>query len=138
MREKRNQKSLARLFVGAQFAAVMGTLVDFGTMLGLTELIGIWYVTATAIGSFFGAVTNFLLGRYFVFDATASRMRDQAFRYSLVAAGSLLLNTVGVYLVTEFIKTENGGIPYFYSRIIVAVLVAVTYNFYLQKNFVFK
>ncbi len=133
MAKKEKQKSLGKLFVGAQFAAFAGTLVDFSTMWLLKEIFGLWYVTATAIGAFLGAVTNFLLGRYWVFTATENRMREQAFRYALVAAGSLLLNTVGVYLVTEFV-----GIHYFYSRILVAVLIAVTYNFFLQKNFVFK
>lgn len=133
MSRKEKEKSLGKLFVGAQFAAVAGTAVDFATMWFLKEILGFWYVTATAIGAFSGAVTNFLLGRFWVFTATESRMREQAFKYALVAAGSLLLNTIGVYIVTEFT-----GIHYFYSRIIVAVVIAVTYNFFLQKNFVFR
>lgn len=133
MNKKEERRSLAKLFVGAQFAAFVGTIVDFASMLFLKEIFGIWYVTATAIGAFLGACTNFLLGRYWVFTASENNMTGQVFRYALVASGSLLLNTGGVYLVTEY-----GGIPYFYSRIIVAVIIAVSYNFFMQKNFVFK
>lgn len=133
MAKKEKTRSLARLFAGAQFAAAVGTLVDFAAMLFLQRVLGVWYVTATAIGAFLGACTNFLLGRYWVFSAAESKLKDQAFRYILVAAGSLVLNTGGVYLVTE-----QFGIDPFYSRVIVAVLVAISYNFILQKNFVFK
>jgi putative flippase GtrA len=133
MDKKEHKRLLALLFVKAQLAAVLATLLDFLSMVFLKEVLGIWYVTATAIGAFIGASTNFLLGRYGVFTDGNNSMRQQAFRYALVAAGSLLLNTGGVFLITEFLR-----IPYIYSRVIVATLVAFTYNFYLQKNFVFK
>ena len=133
MTKKEKDTSIASLFVGAQLAALIATAVDFAVLAFFKEIVGVWYVTATAIGAFMGACTNFLLGRYWVFTAREGKVEQQAFRYILVSAGSLLLNTGGVYLVTEY-----GGIPYFYSRIIVAILVAVSYNFLLQKNFVFK
>lgn len=133
MSKKEYGHSLSRLFVGAQLAALIATGVDFIALLFFKEVIGLWYVTATALGAFMGACTNFLLGRYWVFTATESKVHHQAFRYILVSAGSLLLNTGGVYIVTEY-----GGINYFYSRVIVAILVAISYNFILQKNFVFK
>ncbi len=126
-------RSLTRLFAGAQVAALIGTAVDFVSLLFFKEVLGLWYVVATALGATLGAVTNFLLGRYWVFSSTESKLHHQAFRYTLVSAGSLLLNTFGVFLITEYV-----GIHYFYSRVIVAILVAVTYNFILQKNFVFR
>jgi putative flippase GtrA len=133
MHKKEHNRYLASLFVKAQLAAVLATLADFVSMIFLKEVLGVWYVTATAIGAFIGATTNFLLGRYGVFLEGSNSIQQQVFRYVLVAAGSLLLNTLGVFLVTEYLN-----IPYLYSRVIVAVLVAFTYNFFLQKNFVFK
>ncbi|HHS95313.1 MAG TPA: GtrA family protein [Phaeodactylibacter sp.] len=127
------KKTLAKLFVDAQFAAFIGTVVDFATMVFLKEILAWWYGLATAAGSFLGACTNFLLGRYWVFQSNCDKMAPQAFRYVVVAVGSLVLNTVGVILVTECF-----GISYFYARIIVATIIAISYNFVLQKNYIFK
>ena len=80
-----------------------------------------------------GAVTNFLLGRYWVFNAADQVISQQASRYAVVSLGSVLLNTFGVYLLTE-----NSSLDYKLSKVIVAVIIAVTYNFFMQKNYVYK
>ena len=126
-------RSLSSLFFSAQVAAFIGTAVDFITVILLTELLAIWYVTSNVIGAALGAITNFLLGRYWVFDSTEKKIYNQAFRYFLVALGSLLLNTFGLYILTEYTSLH-----YIVSKIIVAVLIAFTFNFFLQKNFVYK
>ncbi len=127
------RRSWTRLFVGAQIAAIIGTAVDFVVVYVLTEFAGIWYAYSNALGAACGAVTNFLLGRYWVFQAKESKMHHQAFRYFLVATGSLILNTLGVYLLTEFTPSH-----YMLSKTIVAIFIAVTFNFLLQKKFVFR
>lgn len=127
------KKSLSKLFLSAQVAAFAGTAVDFIATYFFTEFFGILYWISNAIGATLGAITNFLLGRYWVFDAKDKKIANQAFKYILVSLGSLLLNTGGVYLLTETLAWH-----YMFSKVIVAVLVAVTYNFILQKNFVYK
>ena len=91
MNKKDKDTSITKLFVGAQLAALIATVVDFSVLAFCKEVLGLWYVTATAIGAFVGACTNFLLGRYWVFTATESKMEQQAFRYIIVSVGSLLL-----------------------------------------------
>lgn len=125
--------SLFQSFIRAQLAAFTGSAVDFLAFLFFSEVLNIWYVYATALGALLGAITNFLLGRYWVFLATESKMHYQAVRYSIVSLGSLLLNTAGVYLLTEY-----GMIHPIYSKLIVGFLVGVFYNFILQKTFVYK
>ncbi len=112
---------------------MIATAVDFFVVIFLTEVFQVWYVASTAIGALAGTVVNFLIGRYWVFASTERKIGEQALRYLLVSLGSLILNTLGVYLITEY-----GGINYIYSKAIVAVLVAVFYNFVLQKVFVYK
>jgi putative flippase GtrA len=127
------KKSGTQEFLSAQVAAFIGTAVDFGVVIFLTEIVGMWYVISNAIGATCGAITNFFLGRNWVFSSTQNKISHQAFRYFLVATGSMVLNTLGVYLLTEFT-----ALNYIYAKIIVAVLIAFTFNFLLQKYFVFK
>ena len=138
-----NKRSLFKLFAWAQGAAFAGTAVDFIVTIFFTEVFHIWYVVSTALGSLAGAITNFLLGRYYVFQSTERKITQQAFRYAIVSLGSLILNTGGVWLLTEFIHRqlrdgEGHDQDYIVAKVIVAVLVAVFYNFILQKNYVYK
>lgn len=102
-------------------------------MIGLVELLGMWYVYANVIGASLGAVTNFLIGRYWAFQSSADSITGQAGRYAMVSLGSLLLNTLGLYLLTEY-----SPLNYIWAKIIVALLIAVTYNYLMQKKFVFR
>ncbi len=126
-------RSLLKLFIWAQGAAIIGTVVDFLATILFTEVIGVLYWISNAIGAAFGAITNFLLGRYWVFEAKHRKIEVQAFRYFLVSVGSLILNTLGVIFLTEFFEFH-----YVWSKVIVAIIIAVTFNFFLQKNYVYK
>ncbi|MEM6964942.1 MAG: GtrA family protein [Bacteroidota bacterium] len=128
-----SKNTLPRLFVSAQMAALAGTVIDFLTVILLTELVGLYYVISNVIGAFFGAITNFLLGRFWVFSAAQKKIVPQAFRYFLVATGSMILNTLGLYGLTELTPLN-----YIVSKIVVAIAIAFTFNFFLQKNFVYR
>ncbi len=107
--------------------------MDYFIFIVLKDLLGVWYVYANIVGATFGAITNFLLGRYWAFESKADKITHQAFRYALVSTGSLILNTTGLYLLTEF--TPLNAIT---AKVIIGILVAVTYNYLMQKYFVFK
>lgn len=125
--------SLTTSFGRAQASSLIATGVDYFGMVCLVEFAHVWYVAATAIGALGGAVSNFLLGRYWSFQATHGKTRQQALRYAVVSSGSLLLNSAGVYLITEFLS-----LPYPISRIITGLLVGVFFNFPLHRRFVFR
>ena len=137
MKEKQTNnhqpRKLSTLFAFAQIAAITGSLVDFLATVFFTEVVGLWYVVSNIIGAALGAITNFIMGRFWVFNSTKRKIQHQAFRYFLVSLGSLILNTLGVYLMTEFL-----GLHYVGSKIVGSILIGVTYNFFLQKNFVYK
>ncbi len=117
----------------AQVASAVASVVDFTVLIFSVEGVGIWYVAATAIGAASGAITNFLLNRNWSFRARSEGMRTQALRYALVSLGSLILNSAGVYLVTDL-----GGAPYVISKAIVSFLVGLLFNFPLHRRFVFR
>ena len=120
-------------FIKSQIAAFASTCLDYLTVIGLTEVLGLWYVYSNVVGASLGAITNFFLGRKWTFKAENDSLYKQAGRYALVSAGSLGLNTFGLYALTEWTNLH-----YVISKVIIEILVAVGFNYVLQKHFVFK
>ena len=120
-------------FVKAQAASLAATLVDFAVFILLTVVFNCWYLAASITGTISGGIANFLLGRVWVFDATKERVPVQALRYMLVWVGNLILVSAGVFVVKEYV-----GLTPLVSKILVSLIVGFTYNYFLQKKFVFK
>jgi putative flippase GtrA len=102
-------------------------------MLILTELFGVYFVISTAIGAFIGAILNYTVNRVWVFRAFHSSAISQIPKFILIAGTSILLNTYGTYLFTEVLMLD-----YRISRIVVGLIVAIAWNFLMQKVYVFK
>ncbi len=124
---------LRKTFVRSQIVSLTATSVDFIISLLLNHFLDIYYVTATSIGSFFGAVTSFMLGRNWAFLNRHGHIRKQVIRFFIINVFSIFANTTGVF----FFK-ENFDISFLFSRIIVAVLIGVFFNFFMNRYFVFK
>jgi len=121
---------MSRRFIKAQAASVIATFVDLLVTVILKEYLSIWYVLASFIGTIAGGTTNFALGRSWVFNRRDKKIPVQAIKYFIIWNGNLLLSTLGVF--THYLQ-----ISYFYSKLIVAVIVGIGYNYMLQKKFVF-
>ncbi len=133
MSSARIYPSFLASFSRSQVSAAVATGVDFAVLFGLVELFSVWYVLATAIGALAGAIANFVLNRHWSFEVGHQGWRGQAFRYTVVSAGSLAMNTLGVY-----VSTDGLGLHYAVSVIVVSLLVALIYNYPLQRYYVFK
>lgn len=120
-------------FVKHQAASIFTTAVDFGTMIACVHFAAIPPVWATGIGAGVGAVTNFTLGRRWIFQNREDHAGHQALRYAVVSGASLLLNMIGEWLVHDVAQVQ-----YVFARAIVAALVSVLWNFPMQRAFVFK
>ncbi len=127
-----------RSFGRSQISSGVATAVDFGLVFGLTELGSVWYVASVAIGAAAGAVVNFVVNRRWSFaqaDPASTWQHStgtQVLRYTLVSTGSLVLNSLGTWGLTE-----ASGIPYGFSVIGVSLAVGFFFNFPLQRRFVF-
>jgi putative flippase GtrA len=119
--------------VKAQVASLLGTGADFLVTITCVEVLHSWYLLATVLGNVAGGITNFYLGRYFVFHASQESTPAQGARYFLVWLGSMLLNAAGVYLFTQVLHLN-----YLHSKIVVSLLVGIGFNYLLQNYFVFK
>jgi putative flippase GtrA len=116
-----------------QVGATAATIVDFGVMILLHERLGITPAVATAIGAALGGITNFTLGRAWVFRRHSGQLHHQAFRYALVSAGGAGWNALGEQVV-------NGGahVQYVLARALVSVAVSLLWNYPMQRRFVFQ
>ena len=124
-------------FLKAQAASIIATIVDFVVTILLVQTLDlktdIAITAAAATGTITGGVVNFLVGREWVFLATHQTRTIQAGRYFLVWTGNLLLNAGGVYLLLHFANMDVK-----YAKVLVAVLIGFSYNYFLQKKYVFR
>lgn len=121
-----------KTFSKASASALAATLADFGSLTIFVEVFHGFYPYGVSIGAFMGALTNFVINRYWAFEAHTKPLPGQIFRYSVVSIGSLLLNTAGVYWITE-----KFGLYYLASKVGVALFVGVFFNYPLQRHFVY-
>lgn len=127
-------KSVAKSsWLRSQAVALTATSTDFLVTIGLKELTGLWYVASNATGAFCGAITSFLLLRKWAFKRHDQRWHGQAVRYTIASGISLLINTGGVWFLTE-----TFDIQYVVSKTVVAVAMGLTVNYLMFKHFVFK
>ncbi|RVU01063.1 GtrA family protein [Mucilaginibacter limnophilus] len=119
-------------FVKAQASSLISTIIDFTTTIVCNHFFHLWYVYSNFTGTVAGGVTNFALGRFWVFDAQEKNAPKQMVKYILVWMGNLGLNNGGVYLFVDFFHIDK-----YISKIIVSLVVGIGYNYVMQKKFVF-
>jgi putative flippase GtrA len=100
-------------------------------MIACVSLFGLEPVTGTILGTSTGAVTNFTLGRIFIFRARGVAVAGQALRYAFAAMVSLLLNAAGEWLLVR------AGLQYVLARVITSTVVGIGWNFPMHRWFVF-
>lgn len=120
-------------FVKAQGSAGLATLCDYAARVFLDKIVDISYVSATFFGAIVGGIVNCIINYRFVFGDSDQRKRDVAWRYFIIWCGSILLNTAG----TAFFK-EVVGLKAYFAMMLTSALVAVGWNYTMQRLFVFK
>jgi putative flippase GtrA len=119
-------------FLKVQAASIIGSLIDFLTTILLVEIFHCWYITGNFIGNISGGITQFILCRNWAFKGGEGKIPAQVTKFILVWIGNLILSAAGVYFFTHYLK-----INYIISKTITSVLLGVTYNYLMQKKFVF-
>jgi putative flippase GtrA len=112
--------------------SIFTTVLDFGTLVGLTQLAGIDYVVSTWIGTVVGSLSNFAINKLWAFSARSASMGPALGRFVLVQVGASGLQTIGVWALTHF-----GRLPYPISKLLVAAAVYLGWNYPLNRWFVF-
>jgi putative flippase GtrA len=122
-----------KTFAKTQIASLVSSLADYWTTITAVELLRFLPVWGSAAGTVVGGLVNFSLGRRWVFGRREEERKVQLMRYALVWSGYLLLTTTGVYLLTTFAE-----INYVIAKLAVSLVMAISYNYPLQKHYVFR
>lgn len=126
-------------FGKAELTASLASIVDFGLAFILSDLIGIYYGLANAIGVMSGGVTNCCLNYRYVFGTSNRKKKSVAWRYFIIWAISWILNSGGTIVLTELVNShEHINLHYMIPKCLVAFLVAVFVNYPGQRKFVFN
>ena len=102
-------------------------------MILFVEILGLSPTAATAIGATLGGITNFTLGRAWIFRRHSGHVSGQAIRYAGVSAAGAAFNAMGEHLVHD-----RAHIQYVVARAMVAIAVSLLWNFPMQREFVFQ
>ncbi|RDC55847.1 GtrA family protein [Pedobacter chinensis] len=119
-------------FFKAQASSLAASATDFFITALTVSVFGWWYLTGSIIGTVSGGIINFYINRNWVFNAGLKKVYPQMIRYVLVWVGNLLLVTIFVYLLTHFFNYN-----YLLSKIAVSIVMGLSYNYYMQKQFIF-
>lgn len=120
-------------FWRSQATSLISSIADFGVYGFLFYLLTVNYVAASALGNVAGAILSFYLGRNWSFKSQGGNVSKQAIKYAFTSLSSASINSACIYLLTE-----NTALHPTYSKIIIALLVGITFNFFMFRYFVFK
>lgn len=135
------------LFLKAQLSAQFASFIDFLLTILLVKVWGVFYLYATFVGAVAGGAVNCFINYGWVFHARTVKKIHVALKYLFVWGGSILLNTWGTFLMTEWLTGMNwvNRLPGYYlnnlfilSKVIVALLVGFFWNYQLQRTFVYR
>lgn len=129
----RNVKKELFTFSKAQGSALISTVCDYLMRFLLNIIIGFSYINATFFGALTGGFVNCCINYRFVFSGNDARKRDVAWRYLIIWTGSVVFNTAG----TGFFK-EVFGIKAYFSMLLTSAIVAICWNYMMQRLFVFR
>ncbi len=119
-------------FIKTQAALIAGSIADFLLTWLLVDVFNCWYVSSNAAGNISGAVAQFLLSRYWVFIKATQKPTAQIYKFIVMWVGNILLSALGVYLLTNYAHQH-----YLFSKLLVSVLLGVSYTYWVSKKFVF-
>lgn len=126
-------------FGKAELTASVASVVDFGLAFILSDVVGIYYGLANALGVMSGGITNCCLNYRYVFGDSNRKKKSVAWRYFIIWAISWVFNSGGTIAVTELLNShEHINIHYMIPKCVVAFLVAVFVNYPGQRKFVFN
>lgn len=146
IKEKPKKAKGLLMFLKASVSSQIASWIDMGLSYILFAYIIPDAFIAKAIGAATGGVVNCSINYKWTFQPKGCSKRYVAMKYAMVWVGSLLLNSFGTDIVTEFLKglqfladwgvTDKGC--FMAAQLAVSLVVSIFWNFMLQRYFVFR
>ncbi len=121
----------------AQISAFTGGMVDYGTMIYLTDKLHIYFAYSIVISGFVGAIVNFTLNRTWSFKEKDKEYSDPL-KYQLIKFIPVVLNSVFLKSFITYSIVRCTYLNYKIARILTDIIVSVGINYPLQKVWVFR
>lgn len=110
------------------FAASLGLVIDFATVIVFTELLSFYYLLSVSIGFTFGLIVTFQISKKYVFGTPKGNPQKNFFLFGIIGLVGLgMLNLIVLGL------TDLAGINYLISKIL-ATIVVFLWNFFARKT----
>ncbi|MDY6083412.1 MAG: GtrA family protein [Actinomycetaceae bacterium] len=119
---------LIRQLIRFSIVGVIATIVDFGILIGLTELFGVHYLVSAALAFICSVVVNYILSMRYVFRGRQdiSKRREFSVFVTLSVIG------LGLNEVLMWLGVDVAGLHYILIKII-ATGIVMLYNFVTRK-----
>ncbi len=121
-----------RTFFKVQATSLMASGIDFLTTILCVRLWHYWYLSASITGAVCGGLVSFIVSKKWTFAESNQPITSQFGRFVLVWLGNAGANATGLFVTTHFL-----GVQFLLAKTAVSILVGITYNYFLQKDFVF-
>ncbi len=113
--------------------SVAALAADYGTLIGLTELLDVNYLISGAAGFLIGTGVVYLGSIHWVFENRRfSQEGPELFLFVVIGVGGLFVNEVALWLFTDEV-----GLHYTASKL-VAAGISFTFNFVVRKYLLFR
>lgn len=144
---KINSKKGFFTFLRAQFSSQVSSGFDFLVSILFVNLLGVPYGLSTMLGNIFGGLLNCFINYNWTFNAKGQAVKYVLIKFILVWIGSILLNTYGTVLFTEY---AMGYIPvdslpdilvrnvFLIPKLVVSIIVGWVWNYNMQRIFVYR
>ena len=119
-------------FVKFGVVGLSGVGIDFFVTWLCKEKIGLNKYVSNGLGFSCAVINNFLLNRYWTFEAANQNFTEQFLKFAIIAVLGLAINTILLFLILKFFK-----INFYIAKLLVIGLVFF-WNFYMNTLFTFQ
>ena len=123
------KNSLATQFIKYFGAALVGYVVDFGTLIFFKEVLNVHYLLSASAGFILGLVVVYIISNRYVFGE--SKLKSKTNEFILFAVIGIV--GLGILNLVMWLLTSGLHVNYLASKIL-ATVVVYSWNFFARRS----